>query len=162
MKLLKPLFLSLLFVIGFAFVPPSDKDDVQLEWKDWNTGYPKSMETEKIALIDMYTDWCGWCKRMDKDTYANEEVIEMINENFVPIKFNPEKENVKYNIGDQEVSGRELQAALSQNNRTGYPATFFLNPKTNTVYIERGYKKPGDFKKILKKYVDISEGKEVE
>ncbi len=62
----------------------------KLKWLSWNEGYPKAKETGKILLIDMYTDWCGWCKKMDRDTYSKKEVIDLINEHFIPVKFNPE------------------------------------------------------------------------
>ena len=44
----------------------------------------------KKMLIDLYTGWCGWCKVMDQKTFTNKEVIDKINKNFLPIKFNAE------------------------------------------------------------------------
>ena len=44
-------------------------------------------------IIDLYTDWCGWCKVMDRNTFTDSNVISHINENFVAIKFDAEYEN---------------------------------------------------------------------
>src|SRR5690625_7938251 len=52
---------------------------------------------EKPLFIDFYTNWCSWCKTMDRTTFQEVEVVNYINENFIPIKFNAEKkENVKF------------------------------------------------------------------
>ena len=47
----------------------------------------------KKIIIDLYTDWCGWCKVMDRNTFTNPKVISLINDNFLPIKFNAEYQN---------------------------------------------------------------------
>src|SRR4051812_21578649 len=62
----------------------------KLVWYGWNEGYEKAIKENKIVLVDAYTDWCGWCKKMDRDTYANPEVIKKLNQHFIAIKFNPE------------------------------------------------------------------------
>ena len=41
-------------------------------------------------FIDTYTDWCGWCKKMDKDTFTNPVIAELLNSKFYPVKFNAE------------------------------------------------------------------------
>ncbi len=65
-------------------------DSKELEWLDFNAGMKKAAKEKKLVLVDMYTDWCGWCK-MDRDTYADPKIIEKINKHCVAVKFNPEK-----------------------------------------------------------------------
>ena len=47
----------------------------------------------KKMIIDLYTDWCGWCKVMDRNTFTDSDVISHINNNFVAIKFDAEYQN---------------------------------------------------------------------
>lgn len=140
------IFSALLFPLS-SFSPAKLAGE-ELKWEEWNSGYPKAVKDKKIALVDAYTDWCGWCKRMDKDTYANPDIIKKINKHFVPIKFNPELSKT-YTLDGQEYSGGQLLAMLSQNRRTGYPTTFFIITSKNTVYAVSGYEGPEKFSQTL-------------
>lgn len=52
---------------------------------------------EKSLFIDFYTNWCGWCKKMDQSTFMEKDVIDFIHSNYIPIKFNAEsKEKVDF------------------------------------------------------------------
>ena len=145
LHIMKKISILLLFLVPLALVSFKMADQKEeLKWESWNTGYEKGKKEKKIILIDAYTEWCGWCKKMDRDTYTNADVIKKINEHFVPVKFNPELDQ-KYMIDGKEVSGFELLGLLSQNNRTGYPTTFFLVTTKNTVYIEPGYQNAEKF-----------------
>jgi thioredoxin-related protein len=47
--------------------------------------------------MDVYTDWCGWCKVMDKKTFSNPDVIEYVNKNFYAVKLNAEqKDSIRF------------------------------------------------------------------
>uniref|UniRef100_A0A3Q2YUK7 Spermatogenesis-associated protein 20-like TRX domain-containing protein n=1 Tax=Hippocampus comes TaxID=109280 RepID=A0A3Q2YUK7_HIPCM len=50
----------------------------------------KNEGNTKKVFIDIYTDWCGWCKKMDKDTFQNPEVAAYMNENFLMVKMDAE------------------------------------------------------------------------
>lgn len=52
---------------------------------------------EKSLFIDFYTDWCGWCKKMDMSTFIDPDVINYMNKNYIAVKFDAEsKENVSF------------------------------------------------------------------
>ena len=125
------------------------KDNLELKWLDWNTGYPLAKIQNKIILVDAYTDWCGWCKKMDKDTYTNPDIIKAINKDFIIIKFNPELENIVYELEGNKISGRELFGQLTQGKSTGFPTTYFIQPNTKQIQIVAGYIAPNDFMKVL-------------
>lgn len=120
-----------------------------LTWYGWNEGYELALKENKIILVDAYTDWCGWCKKMDKDTYSNPDVIKKINANFVAIKFNPEVSFANYKIGNQTLTNQELYNQLSQGQSTGFPTTYYITPNKNNLMVDAGYKGPSDFLKIL-------------
>ncbi len=125
------------------------KEKEELAWKDFNSGYAYALKKKKILLIDVYTDWCGWCKVMDRETYAKKEIYDAINADFVAVKFNPEKRDVMYTYKDSTYNGMQLMAIIGQNRINGYPATLFINPVTNQTALHMGYINPQQFNQIL-------------
>ena len=138
------IFATIAFLFAFRY-PSASK----VNWKEWNEAYEEAQKSNKVILVDAYTDWCGWCKKMDRDTYSKADIIKMVNKNFLPVKFNPEIQNASYRVGEKELSGPELLGALSGGQRVGYPTTFFLSVKKNAVNKVSGYKGPADFLEIL-------------
>lgn len=141
----------LAIIIGFganAQTKPAETKP-ELKWYGWNEGYTKAQKEGKIVLVDAYTDWCGWCKRMDRDTYSQPEVIAAINQNFVPIKFNPEIQNDGYMIGDKKYNNQELFYMMTRGESTGFPTTYYIYPNKMSIFMDPGYKGPADFMKIL-------------
>lgn len=136
-----------------------EEPTAELNWHTWNTGYPKVRSEKKIGLIDVYTDWCGWCKRMDKDTYAKKEIIEKINKDFVPIKFNPEAQGVYY-LDSTAYSGPQLYAMISEENASGFPSTYFLIPQGNKIFKVgiAGYHGAESFSQVLDQVLSIAQG----
>lgn len=132
------------------------EEATEVQWMGWNEGYKEMMGTGKIGLIDMYTDWCGWCKRMDKDTYAKSDIIQRINKNFVPIKFNPEQ-NMTYYVDTFAMTGPQLKAWLLGKGGGGYPTTVFMIPATRTKMVESGYMGEAQFKTKLDEIVSKAE-----
>lgn len=145
-KIIFALTMSSILVLGGSFTKPNS----ELTWYGFNEGYTKAKKNKKIALIDAYTDWCGWCKRMDRDTYSNADIINKLNKDFVPIKFNPEIKDVKYNLDGKEYSGFELLSIISNKQQSGYPTTFFIL-KSKRVMIEVGYQDAAQFSATLDK-----------
>lgn len=149
---MKKLTYLLLACAALSFTMPTDH---ALTWYHWNDGFVKAQREGKIALIDVYTDWCGWCKKMDKDTYEKEAIIQKIEANFVAIKFNPEKHN-NLIVGNDTMSGRELLGALSRGNPSGYPTTYFYIPQKNHMMQIGGYQNEQKFSEILDNVLKVA------
>lgn len=116
----------------------------------------KNEGNTKKVFIDVYTDWCGWCKKMDKDTFQNPEVAQYMQENFYMVKFNAEgKEPIEFDGRTFEYvpSGRrgyhQLAAALLQN-RLSYPTVVFLDENMKMLSPVPGYQKVQPFMQIAK------------
>jgi len=84
---------------------------------------------EKLLFIDFYTDWCGWCKKMDVSTFKEAEVIKHINENYIPVKFDAEsKADVSFRgktykyVRASNGRGVNSFAYFSLQGRLSYPA----------------------------------------
>ena len=104
------IFIAILPIL-VSFAP---KQQETLKWYSWNEGYPLAQKQGKILLIDAYTDWCGWCKRMDRDTYANADVVKKLNQHFIAIKFNPELSDLKYKVDSQTYTASEFFGQLNR------------------------------------------------
>lgn len=123
---------------------------------------PSAMEKEpKKVLVDLYTSWCGWCKRMDKNTFSYPEIAEYINENFHAVKFNAEQQE-SINFDGKEYKfvpkGRrgtnELTYKLilgdKPTGRVGYPTVAFLDENLNRIDAYAGYKDANGFDGITR------------
>jgi len=122
----------------------------KLQWFEYVDGYNKAKAENKILLVDAYTDWCGWCKVMDRETYTNAEVIAALNNEFVCVKFNPEVEK-KHKFGAYNLSSNELLYWLANGQPGGYPTSYFIfNPAKNDKRASQaGYLPPDQFLNLL-------------
>ena len=141
----KVLMLTMLTLFATSF-----KTAEEIKWVDFNTGYALAKKKNKIMLVDVYTDWCGWCKRMDRDAYAKPRVAELINKDYVAIKFNPEIEGAVYSYEGKNYTGPQLAAVIGKNQITGYPTTVFINPNAKSSELVVGYKNEEQMIQVLK------------
>jgi uncharacterized protein YyaL (SSP411 family) len=149
---LLPLVFTVFMIMNFQ----AQSQENKVNWQSWDQGYVQGKKTNKPLLIDVYTDWCSWCKKMDRDTYAKTEIIEIIDKYYIAVKFNPEKPG-EYDVDGKKVSGRQLLGMLAQNNRVGYPTTFFLYANQRVVQMVQGYQGPEKFKETLETHKEFKE-----
>ena len=122
-----------------------------MKWMGWNEGYTLAKKKNKIAMIDCYTEWCGWCKRMDKDTYNTSEIQKKVAEHFIPIKLNPEL-NQTYTLNGKQYNGKQLLDEITNHGGvSGYPTIIFLIPngKSTIVELSVGYSNAQQFATVL-------------
>ncbi len=87
-------------------------DDVQVAMK----------KEARLVWFDVYTDWCGWCKHMDKTTFSNPNVVRYMNEHFYSVKLDAEQKS------DIRFQGKMFAAPNPPQNRAPHPfATWLLN-----------------------------------
>ena len=153
MKNLKVL-IGIFVLLSFGGWNAVDKSE-EVNWLTFEEAMARHEENPKKLLVDLYTDWCGWCKVMDRETYSKAEIADYINENFYPVKFNAEqKEDVEFNGHTFEYvpSGRrgyhQLAAALT-NNKLSYPTTVFMDEELRIIQPIAGYLKAEQMEPIL-------------
>jgi len=130
---------------AFIFLAGLSVKAQEIKWYTVEEAYELTKTEPKMILIDVYTDWCGWCKKMDKDTYAKEKIAKYLNDNFYPVKFNAEQKD-SINILDHTFKfiqeGRrgyhELAAALL-NGQMSYPSTVFMTKSFEMIQNVPGY-----------------------
>ncbi len=116
-----------------------------LNWLSYNEGLTLAEKENKYVLIYFYTDWCSWCKKMDREVYSDKEIIKTMSQNFVSIRINTEAESKVVENG-KEITEREL-AKLYQ--VSGVPAIWFLESDRKIITPLIGYVPPQRFKIVL-------------
>lgn len=101
-------------------------------------------EPRKI-VIDVYTNWCSWCKVMDKNTFSNKIIAEYLNEKYYPVKFNAEQTEDVTILGQtfkfvpQGKRGYHELAAALLNGKLGYPSIVFMDENNQIIHLEQRY-----------------------
>ncbi len=142
------------FVPNAAPAPKTEGDGIQ--WMTFEQAVALNKTAPKKFVIDVYTDWCGWCKVMDRETFTKPEVIKYVSDNYYAVKLNAEqKEDIifdgkTYPFVAQGRSGYHTFAASLLDNNMGYPTLVYLTEKFERVVISPGFKKPEQLMKELK------------
>ena len=160
------LFFSISLFNSFSPETASKK----INWLTWNEAIDareKFIEVNKEAIaaqklyppkffIDIYTDWCGWCKRMDATTFSDPAIVEYMNKNYFPVKLNAEmKDTIMYNnhaFVNPNPNGRRSTHTLAASlldSRMSYPTYVILDENLSRTMIFPGYKQVEDLYGIL-------------
>jgi len=150
----------LLTTLIFSAFTPTTESKESIKWYTWEEAIELNEKTQKKIFIDVYTDWCGWCKRMDQSTFKDPEVVKYMNENFYAVKFDAEqKKEITYKghtmkyVAQGRRGYHELAYSLLDG-RMGYPAFVYLAEDEKRITVSPGYK---DADTIMKELVFISE-----
>ncbi len=115
-------------------------------WRSWDAGLREAATSGRPVLVDVYTDWCGWCRRMDRDVYARADVQDYLTRKFVVVKLDAESDAAVRYEGRAHTS-RSLAERFGV---TSYPTTLFLSAKGAPLGSVPGYSPPRDFLLLLR------------
>ncbi|HOW30721.1 MAG TPA: DUF255 domain-containing protein [Bacteroidales bacterium] len=160
MKRLITINISLLLLSTMALsqvLPEKKPESTTIRWYGFEEGMKIASKKKLPAIVDVYTDWCGWCKKMDNETFQDQSVVDYISQNFVAIKLNAEDKNpIKFQdktyINPNPGAGRsthQLPAVLAKQ-RIGYPTYIYLDPTGKTITLTQGYMQAIDLLPFLK------------
>lgn len=108
----------------------------QVKWITLDEALAAQQKNPKKILMDVYTNWCGPCKLLDKNTFGNPDVSAYINENYYAVKFNAEGNELINYLGNNfsnpnynpNRSGRNVRHQFTAYlGITGYPTIVFLD-----------------------------------
>ncbi len=140
-----------LLVLGGSVARAAKEEKVK--WMTIEQALAAQKKTPRPIMMDLYTDWCGWCKRMDANTFTNSKVIKYLNEHFYAVKFDAEskgKVTYKGSIFEPKNGERTHPFALGvTNNQLSYPTLVFLDKEGNLFQPLPGYKTPAQLMPVL-------------
>ena len=148
---------SLLFILFIFSVLAMQAQEIK--WMSMNEALEAQKENPKKIFVDAYTEWCGPCKMLDKNTFSNKDVAAYINKHFYAVKFNAEGNEVIYfkdkvfkNPGyDPEKKGRNAVHQFTQAmGVSAYPTMVFFDENAGFLSPVRGYLTPQKLEIFLK------------
>lgn len=139
---------------GYLTAASATLPTAKIQWLTIDQAEEKLRQEPRKVLIDVYTDWCGWCKKMDKDTFTDPEVVAHINKNFYAVKLDAEGEKPITLKGrtfalKADYKAHELAVALL-NGQMSFPTTVFLDEELNMLTPVPGYLDAKNMSQILK------------
>jgi thioredoxin-related protein len=171
-------FLPILVLIAILFaaesvysqesVPPQKENKNKnlskadkIKWYSFEEAYKINKKKPRKIFIDVFTDWCGWCKRMDAETFTNAVIVKYMNKNFYCVKFDAERKDTLVIDGvtfvNPNPNGRRATHQLAVEllkGKMSYPSYVFLNEKSQWLTVVPGYQQAKDFESIIHYFGD--------
>jgi len=83
-----------------------------ITWHSFDEGLALAARENKKVLVDVYTDWCVWCKKMDEEVYTDDQIGKIVEKDFIAVKFNPEGQEV-VTINNERLNGSLFTQAMA-------------------------------------------------
>lgn len=151
---MKKTLLILLFTLGGFTLYAQD-----INWLTLDEALARQKRVPKPIFMDVYTEWHGPCKMMDRGTFQNPDVVEYVNRNFYAVKFNAEGNSKVNYLGnsfsnpnyDPDRKGRNSAHELTKFLKVpSYPVMYVLDSRGNVKEIIEGAKEPAELLRLLK------------
>ena len=148
--------LPLLFCVLLGLSSAAQKDSI--EWLSFEEAVKRNEKEPKKFIVNVYTDWCGWCKKMDANTFTNPVIIKYINENYWAVKLNAERKDTVV-LGQQTFINENLTqrrgphqlAVALLNGKMTYPSIVYLDENVELMHPSiAGYQDPKSLEEIIK------------
>ena len=158
---LKSIFFLAVVFVKFTASTYADANDAKVNWLTMEEAQERFSEEPRLIFVDVYTSWCGWCRRMTSETYAHPQIARLLNDNFYPVKLNAEQEEpivfkgVTYeneNIGQRRAT-HNFAIALLQG-RMSYPSVVFFDDNLQLITAIPGFRPPKAMEGVLTFFKD--------
>lgn len=149
-------------ILNYTFSQTDVKTDVtSIHWYSFEEAVALNKQHPRKMFIDIYTNWCGWCKHMDSTTFKHPYIINYIQNQYYPVKLNAEyKDTIRFEqyvfvnpTPNQNRSAHQLAISLL-NGKMGYPSYVFMDEKYQILTVLSGYQKAQGLEPVLKFFAD--------
>ncbi len=148
------------FLTLMAFKPSTEDNTPKINWITIEEAVALQKKTPKKIIMDVYTNWCGPCKMMDKNTFQNPDVVAYINENYYAVKFNAEG-NAEVNFDGKTFKNPNYNPAKANTRNSmhefarflsvrAFPTLLYFDEETRLIAPISGYLKPTQLEVYLK------------
>ena len=152
--MIKAVLSTFIFLLSFGW--SAGLFSQQVEWMSWEEAVEKSRVEARKIFVDVYTDWCTYCKKMDRETFSNPYVARYLNENYYPVKLNAQQPNdivfknkiYRFVNRGGRNSYHEL-AAMIMNGRLSYPTIVFIDESLELIQSIPGYRSAFEFELFI-------------
>lgn len=134
-----------------GFLQAQDK----IKWLSIEELEAAQAEEPRKVFVDLYTDWCGWCKKMDKATFQHPGIVKFVNDHYYAVKFNAESKDTISFLGKdfkyvaQGRKGYNELAAVLANGRLSYPTIVYLDEELQVIQPVPGFMDPKSFEQVI-------------
>lgn len=157
-SLIFSLVLSALFFLSTDSLAQGNASPSSVQWLSWNEGISKATRENKKILLYVYTSSCVWCRKMERETFADQAVAQLVKSEFVAIKLNAsdntelEFKGKTYRFVNSATGGCNGLAAELLGGRMSFPSVAFLDETQQTLQALAGFKSAEDFSAIATYY----------
>lgn len=143
---------------------PAPEATPAVQWMEFDAALKTASASGKHIMVDVYTDWCGYCKKLDAETYSEEGVRKILADSYVSIKLKGDSSRkLKVSVQPLDSEGKTLlrfvvtdtasssEASLSRGalRATGFPTIAFLAPDGRLITTRPGYINAEQFTHII-------------
>jgi len=153
--------LRILFTVIFAGIFGQNfAQKKEVKWYTFEEAVELNQKEPRKIFIDVYTDWCGWCKKMDANTFTHPTIAKILNEHYYAVKFDAESRDTIVFAGQQFInegssnrSPHQLAVALLQG-KMSYPSVAYMNENNQLLTAVPGYYTPERLESILRFFAE--------
>ena len=156
----KSILRILLTVIFAGIIGQNFAQKKGVKWYTFEEAVELNQKEQRKIFIDIYTDWCGWCKKMDANTFSHPTIAKILNEHYYAVKFDAESRDTIVFAGQQFInkgnsarSPHQLAIALLQG-KMSYPSVAYMNENNQRLTAVPGYFTPERLEPILRFFAD--------
>lgn len=142
------LFAVIAVTVGIIIACKTGKSGIQtleepatpVHWVSMDEAVQASKKDGKMIWVDVYTDWCGWCKKMDKSTYRDTALIRYMNTYFHAVRLDAEAPEMQVDGRKYAMSGQFNEYAVGLlAGQMAFPTTVVLEGNGKGLFKEGGY-----------------------